>query len=311
MQTSTRAQVHILSHLSKAILRTVLYFDVFQFPLTKAEIRTYSSEKEELAYELDQLVENGLLKQEGQFFGIGNLHLKVQKRRAGEMEAVRFMDSAVRISSLLSRIPFIRCVCISGSLSKGYMDKDSDIDFFIIVRENRLWIVRSIFSILIFGFKGFNIKKYFCPNYIMVDSNLLIRDQTVFTATEILSLVPMYNQKIYDDFILVNEWVSSFLPNGSKRNAVMQEERKHRLDFLWKSGLCAGLDQALFSLYQWHYGRKFRNLADWKLTRTDVNFQKNIYKMHNTGHRSRILDQFEEKLMSYSKEFEVDLRPDT
>ena len=71
-----------------------------------------------------------------------------------ETEAWYIYPMAVRVTWLLKLIPFIRWVCVSGSLSKGVMEEDSDIDFFIIVQKNRLWMVRAIFSFLIFSCFG-------------------------------------------------------------------------------------------------------------------------------------------------------------
>jgi len=284
-----------------SILRTIIYFDVFHFPLLESEIIFYSTIQPNDKAEIDKLVLKGILNKVDEFYGIGDLKQNVKKRALGQSEAEKYWKSARRTSNILSLIPFIRCICISGSLSKGYMDKDSDVDYFIIVKKNRLWIVRAIFSFFILGFSMLNIKKYFCPNYIIVDSDLEIRDKNIFTATEIASLVPMYNQKMYEDFLAQNIWTNRFMPNSKPRKAEIKEEKKHWLDFLWNGFLFEILDDLMFSIYKWHYGRKFTDLKARSLSPTDVNFRKNNYKMHSTGHRGRIISNFEEKLTEFAK----------
>jgi len=308
LQTNTDTQKKPLTVLAKAILKALLYFDVFQFPLNKKELEIYMNAPFEHAdKELPNLLEAGLIAHDDVYYGFEPIRPKVRKRMKAELEAWYIHPMAVRVTWVLKLIPFIRCICVSGSLSKGVMEEDSDIDFFIIVQKNRLWMVRAIFSFLIFSLSIFNIKKYFCPNYIMVDSDMEVKDKNMYTAVEIRSLMPMYNYALYWEFLEKNEWIKEYVPNPYKKGAWYVKERKHILRRLWYSKYINFVDDIFFALYRWHYGRKFRNLKSWNLTPRDVRFQKNVYKMHNTGHRSRILDQYEKRVAEFEKEYNIDL----
>ena len=71
----------------------------------------------------------------------------------------------------ISKFPFVAAVGVSGSLSKGYYDSDSDIDFFIITQHNRLWICRTLLMVYKKIFL-LNSRKYFCPNYFISSEQL-------------------------------------------------------------------------------------------------------------------------------------------
>src|SRR4029453_8923510 len=97
---------------------------------------------------------------------------------------------------LIASFPYVRCVCISGSLSKKYFDDTTDIDFFVITKPGRLWVCRT-FLILFKKLFLLNSKKYFCINYFIDSDNLEIPDQNIFTATELTTLIPMHDYELY------------------------------------------------------------------------------------------------------------------
>ncbi len=52
---------------------------------------------------------------------------------------IRLKD-AKKYARVIANFPFIQAVFISGSLSKHVMKPNSDIDFFIITKPDRLWL---------------------------------------------------------------------------------------------------------------------------------------------------------------------------
>src|SRR6185369_8068797 len=166
-----------LTPLSKNILRSLLYFDIFKHPLQAGEVFQCCSEPlvslSVIEEELNFLMTQGLVSENrGFFFPENNPHYVI-RRLAGETKAGKSLKIASRFSRLISLFPFVRGVCISGSLSKGYMDHETDIDYFIVTKPGRLWLSRSL---LILFKKIFllNSRKYFCLNYFIDDENLRI-----------------------------------------------------------------------------------------------------------------------------------------
>jgi hypothetical protein len=304
---STQKSEFSTSEIRKSIVKTILYFDIFRFPITLEEIRFYLTEANDPDTELQKLVSDGVILQQGIYFGLGNIAENVLRRESGAERAKNSMKVAQKMTRRLTWIPFVRCVGISGSLSKGYMDSDSDIDFFIIVQENRLWIVRAIFS---FVFKWVGLlgqENIFCPNYVLVDNKLKVPDQSLYTAIEIHSLIPMYNQSLYETFVSENNWAGKTLPNARLKTSFLPKEKSHRLSVLWNSSFFSYLDDLFFSIFQKHYQKKFNQVSKLDAGSQEIRFVKNEFRMHESGHRGKILDQFNQKINEFTRMFNIEL----
>ena len=119
----------------------------------------------------------------------------------------------IKVSRKIAKFPYVKGVCLSGALSKGFYDDDGDFDFFIITKPNRLWIARTI---LVLYKKIFllNSKKYFCVNYFISTDKLEISEQNLFTATEIATLIPLYGTDTFKEFLEAkNPWAAPYFPN--------------------------------------------------------------------------------------------------
>src|SRR6202022_4223033 len=95
----------------------------------------------------------------------------------------------------------------------------SDIDFFIITKANRLWIARTLmhlFKKLTFltGHQG-----WYCMNYYVDEEALQIEEKNIFTATELITLLPVCGNGTMEEFFRANNWASSYFPNYAIRTA--------------------------------------------------------------------------------------------
>ncbi|MGL5890528.1 MAG: hypothetical protein ACRC3B_11620, partial [Bacteroidia bacterium] len=156
----------------KAILRTLAYYDVFRFPLKEDELISFGSfggHKEDLQRELCALTKSGIIGElRGYYFLADFSPAHVEAREVNEIRAAAAVKKVKRFSNLIARFPFVKCVCISGSYSKGVLDRYGDVDYFIIANPGRLWLARTM---LILFKKIFllNSRRYFCINY-LIDS---------------------------------------------------------------------------------------------------------------------------------------------
>src|SRR5262245_7809961 len=134
--------------LESKILRTLLYFDMFQHPMRLREIHHYlhgqAGDEEAFRRALDGLVEQGFVHARQGFYALRKIEHLSKRRVEGERQAARALKTARKYSSIIASFPFVRGVCISGSLSKGYMDSHTDIDYFIITQPGRLWLSRTL-----------------------------------------------------------------------------------------------------------------------------------------------------------------------
>jgi len=303
-----------IDSLSSSVLKTLLYYDLFNYPLTAEEIKShcgYHNCSLSAVHEaLDELANQELVFHDGQFYSVQNNRELSLRRISGNAAASQVIGKAQRRSKLIASFPFVRCVCISGSFSKNYFDETTDLDFFIITEPNRLWICRTV---LILFKKIFllNSKKFFCVNYFIDSDNLQILDKNIFTATEIVTLLPMYNYDIYLKFISENSWMKSFFPNAHARKEegvakVSNSSMKRFTEKILMGKIGEWLDTLLYRYTLNHWKRKF----DWQpRNEFEVNMRtrKSVSKHHPQGFQFQVLKKYEERIRAFENEHELTL----
>lgn len=206
--------------INKNILATLAYFDMFNYPLTRGEIFLFLQQKHN-QYNLDIALRYMVASQSvynfGTFYSLRNDASVVRRRVEGNAKAAELMATARKVSDLLISFPYVRGIAVSGSLSKNYADEESDIDLFIITAKNRLWIARTIMH----GFKKLtflvNKQHYFCMNYYVDEAQLQIKEKNIYTATEVVTLVPLQGDAQFEAFFAANNWTQDYLPNNYLR----------------------------------------------------------------------------------------------
>src|ERR1044071_785977 len=208
-----REEIH--SEMSRAVIKPLLYSDIFSYPLTAAEIfgrlEIPCDDIKLVECELRQLVAARVL---FQFNDLYSLHDDVSlalRRQAGNKMAKDIMPRAISRSRLIYSFPFVRAVMISGSLSKDFMEQSGDIDFFIVTAPGKVWITRGLLA-LFQRVALFNSHKYFCVNYYLDHDHLSLDERNIFTATELITLKPMCGNEHYEALLRSNEWVKEYYP---------------------------------------------------------------------------------------------------
>src|SRR5688572_20817381 len=211
----------LLNAVDEQIIRTLLYYDIFNYPLTSKEIFQFLGTKHQdessLKTSLQGLCERQIIYRFQNLYGLKNSSSLAERRLKGNNEAEKYLQLAKKKGNFISKFPFVRAVLASGSLSKGYMDENSDLDFFIITEPNRLWIARTLLVMYKRIFL-FNSHKYFCVNYFVDEKHLEIEEKNLFTATELATVIPLYGSKQYESLQQENVWLKIFFPNYSQRS---------------------------------------------------------------------------------------------
>jgi len=301
MKTEIISSANYLSKYEIAVINTLLYFDIFKYPLKADEISHFSEElfpdESILTNVLIQLKKRKLIFQQGQYFTLSADNGQIKRREEGNKKAQRMLNKAQRYSALIYRFPFVRCVCISGSLSKGYMDDTGDVDYFIITTPKRLWIARTF----LIAFKKIillNSHKYFCVNYFIDTEHLDIPDRNIFTATELLTLMPMAGEQEYRKLMLKNKWATHYLPNHKlvqKPDRVVKAGRlKNWLECLLNHVAADVLDNWLMRITVRRWQRKFRHFSTEELEHA-FRSRKYVSKHHPRNFQQRVLKQLDEQ----------------
>lgn len=301
-----------ISLLGSAVIKTLLYHDIFKYPLTSEEIyRKISIEtnRKELEATLNILVTKGLIKKKENFYFVNEDDNLPEKRRKENKLAQKYLRYAKWIGKFISFFPFVRGVYLSGSISKQVMNKDSDIDFFIITSKDRLWVCRML---LVLFKKIFllNFKKFFCLNYFIDENNLEIKDKDLFTAMEIVTLIPVYGNDIYRKFLIENEWVYLYFPNFSPsfNGFFASISFKKMVELMLVGSLGNFLENKTKEITINHWNKKFKK-RDIDQTRTPYTVDDGVCGIHPNNLRFKILDLYQAKIFDFENKNKIMLSP--
>jgi hypothetical protein len=249
-----------LNALSQAILQTVTYSDIFDYPLSAREIHRYlSGAKASLEEVTLALHSNNILMQAGKYYFLPGRQEIVNIRLQREVRSQQLLPIALRYGRILGQLPFIRMVALTGSLAVMNISGDEDFDFMLITTRGRLWTARA-FALL------FNrIVKLFghtiCPNLILSENALAWSKHDLYSARELCQMIPMAGSNVYRELLLQNAWVKDFLPNADmESNRLMVDSHEHTpalqsfLEFLLR-----GKFGMLFE--QWEMNRKIARFS--------------------------------------------------
>jgi len=207
--------------LRSSILKVFAYFDLFNYPLSPEEVHYYLetiTEEYPVRNEIEALIKEGCLFRTGQYISLRNDPSLEERRNWGRAHADNLLVIAHKQAHFLFQFPFVRGVCISGSLSKRCADTKADIDYFIITRADRLWIARTLMHF----FKKLTFlighQHRYCMNYYIDEEALEIKEKNIFTATELLTLMAASGNGGLTKFFNANEWASAWYPQYRNRS---------------------------------------------------------------------------------------------
>lgn len=297
------------SELEKTILWTLLYADVFDFPMTAEEIQHYLIEMEVDSTTIKHVLQSSSPKLtpliaskhiNGQvYYAIQERAEHVFAQRAQrESFSEKLWSQAESYGRLLSKLPFVRMVCLTGALAvRNPGSLQDDLDYFLVVQSGRVWTARFFAVILVRLAKLWGV--VLCPNYVLAEDRLVQSRQDSFVAHEITQMHPIYGLQLYETIRTENDWTARFLPNAKQPFFAVHTYHDGLGHILKKIGE--------FLLRGW-FGSQ---LEKWESRRKIVKFQRQIdhnsaaqldqnhVKGHFQDHGQRILREFYARLDHY------------
>jgi len=220
----------IRPELEDAILRTLLYANVFHFPLTQTEIHRYligcSAAETEIACILasSTRLQHFIICTDG-YYAFCNDEKIIGQRQAKQGYLERLHRRAARYGQLIAALPFVRMVAVTGALAvdnpRGPAD---DLDYLIVTRAGRVWLTRALVILLVrlARLRGVLL----CPNYVLAEDALEQERQDLYIAHELIQMRPVYGFGVYAEMRRVNRWSELYLPNSAIDANVQPETRR-------------------------------------------------------------------------------------
>lgn len=253
--------------IESAILSTLLYFDIFDYPLSRDQLYFYlmyvKPERFEFERVLDELLADGKICATAGWHHLPGHEALIHKRQEGENHARRLWSMAYEAAGRMRHLPFVRGIYLSGDLSKGVAGHDSDIDFFIITARRRVWTCKMFLAVFR-RIRRNNPDKLLCFNYLLSESHLDLEERNLFTAAEVIGLAPLYGLRVFRRFLRHNEWVAGYFPRY--RRAPKEEyciyhghsRRQKWAEFFFRNPLADALEFLLPRIWRLAWGWKYR-----------------------------------------------------
>jgi hypothetical protein len=296
---SRLAPVATREQLRRAILRTVVYADLFEYAVSPGEIRRYligqAASAEAVAAALDrdgELLEH--IGQTGDWFHLKGRESLADLRRQRGVASARLWPVAEHYGGLIARLPFVRLVGVTGALAMNNARAEDDVDLFILVRPGRLWFTR----LLVLGVVKLAARRgqVICPNFLLSTDHLALSERNLFTAHEVVQMVAVGPNDWVAAFFEANRWAGQFLPNAFAEKFQAQwtgSPPSHRSGPVERL-----LESSVFDpVERWERIRKIRRLRA-RLEREggSAAFSAHECRGHFAAHDARVLAAYRERL---------------
>lgn len=301
--------------LEQSVLRTVLWFSIFSFPVTAFEIWKWLL-KPEGSYNLAQVyavLEKSDWLQEKLETREGFYTLKARGIEAFIKERQRRFLDAEHKFALLRRsakyfylLPGVRAVAAVNTMAWWSTTPTSDIDLYILTSSGLIWSSRFwlVLPFLLLGRRpthgdyGDGVRDPFCFSFFASVGHLGIEDlcvsRDVYLAFWVKSIVPIIDRD--DCFVFFqreNCWASSMLPNAELRplHPFHRPQRLPSLPIQWRL-----LEPVWRFLQRRRLPVSLRRIAniDSRVVITD-----SMLKFHDNDRREQFRDEFESLVKLY------------
>lgn len=288
-----------LDSLERAILETIAYSDIFDYPLKAEEIHRYL-----IGYSIplesflriveDRRFLSQYIKYNHPYFAlIGREHI-LDIRRQREKKSNSLWPFAVYYGNIIARFPFVRMVAVTGSLAVKNIDSERDLDYFIVTEPGRLWICRGLIILLVRW--GIRRGIVICPNYFLSENALNLEDRSLFTARELTQMVPIAGIKVYNRLRRLNSWTLDILPNALGppfTELVANDNGYHLKRKLAESVLRTPIGG---KIEKWEMERKKKKFRKLYRFNDEMSFTPDRCKGHIDGYLERTLAAYKERL---------------
>jgi hypothetical protein len=286
--------------IQEAILKTVAYADLFDYPLTLHEIKRYlieSPEDRSVKEALNRMTADLRLIYTDGFYYLPRREGIIKIRQGRRAASQPKLQKAKQVAAVLKFIPWIKLIGVTGALAMENSDEGDDIDLMIITSPNRLWLTRGMVATFLrltgqYRRPG-KIKDRICPNLMIGGDALEFHDRDLFTAHEIVQMKPVFERgNTYQRFLEANAWVKEFLPNAIKASS------KFKIQSLKFSSKFKVVNVFFDFLENLAYEIQLKYMEKKKTTEITT---PSVIRFHPQDVRQKVLDEYQKRVYDITK----------
>lgn len=230
--------------MEKAILKTLAYADIFDYPMKAWEIQKWLVGKKASLSQIDKglrrLIKKGKVQFSKDYYFLKGRRTVVFRRIERARHSRRLLNWISIVAPFFKLVPWVKLTGVSGNLAMENASKNDDIDLFIVTEKNRLWISRLLITAILVligrrrkrGEEGRKIAGKVCVNLLLDEDNLAQQNKDIYVAHELLQMKVLWERDgIYNRFLEENEWAFKYLPNwigatSIKQHALSTQKKK-------------------------------------------------------------------------------------
>ncbi|MGI8589264.1 MAG: hypothetical protein ACR2M0_16515 [Chloroflexia bacterium] len=284
---------------TEAVLRTLTYADLFDYPLTVEEIAHYLIECDLTPDQVEGalLGAGAAVEQTDGFYYLRGHGAVVGLRRGRAATAAKLWGRARLYTQLLRRFPYVRMLAVSGALAMDNASEPADIDLLVIAEPGRVWICRRalVLAVRCIRLLGDEL----CPNFILASDSLALIQQDLFTAHELAQMRPMSGYRVYRQTLAQNPWMRSYLPNAvpwpapNEGRSLLHNPIQRVAELLLSRRIFAGWER-------WEMERMSRKLGQDRATGDEeICCTPSQCKGHTAGYRRNVLARYAERNVEF------------
>lgn len=303
----------------RAIVETIAFFDLFDYPVAVIEIWEHLNTKCEIldiisALDFKPLPNPPLAKgrelssffesKNGFYFLKGREEI-IKTRLARYNYTDQKFKRALWVARVFKLIPWIKMIAVGNIIGAHNLKKESDIDLFIIAAKNRVWLARffcvGIVKLLNLRPKPGREKDKICLSFFVSEDNLDLRDlklkNDLYFNYWLAGLAPIYDVgNTYKKFIKANGWIKEVFPNWQPGEVNYRRDAGRplpKLYFYILDFIFGGAEKVAQKIQVKILPGNLKSLMN-KDTRVVAN--DGIIKLHVKDRRQEYLEKFYEKI---------------
>ncbi len=303
--------LRIKPELTEAVMATIRFFDLFDFPLTAEEVMEYLYKYKsplhikEMRATLNYLVQQDKLSEIKGHFVLAGREPIIETRKTRKFIAEKFWNRTKLYGQYMRSVPFTRMIAVCNNLAYDNPSHQSDIDLFIVVKPGRMWLARLLITVILhfFGVRryGDKVAGRFCLSFFVTSDKTAMHEfalgeEDPYLAYWTKNLRPIFGSQAYQEFRESNkDWLSAYgleFDDSYKKHMYHYEDGRLKKISEWLLGGLVGdqFEKLLKATLKKKTLKSMESLGP----DASVIVSDEILKFHNQDRRQEFLDRWRE-----------------
>lgn len=292
-----------------AILKTLAWFDVFDYPLTREEVWRYGLFIDkclvgEVEKDLEKLLAHGIIERTEVFFHLPGRGELISERKRRYNYTDKKFKRAIMFAKFFRFLPSVELIALGNLIGAHNLRAGGDIDLLIVAKPGTIWVTRflTVGLVKLFGLRPTkeNAKDTLCLSFYATSDALNFENiaevKYLYFFYWLAFLTPIFDRGVlYSKLMHENRWITERLPNFFPQIPHHSRTVKPRKCYLlnWLLAPLYLLEGQLRRLQMKILPKELQELAN-KDTRVVVTEQ--MLKFHSNDRRQEFQEKYRQRL---------------